>query len=178
MGIIYRVNGQKRTLEEMRGVRPCYEPDKDIVVPSWKWSWRFPNSIYLEKADGDAAKGMEMELADLTGRNRTLLFAFAGDFGGQWGRSERWYSQGIRFSLYTRFGNARAKDFPEVALKAGHIIGQDGYNVRGVHGHLHADSMRNPRHLPCCVLHRSMLRTRTVRAYRAGARGAAPGTEH
>lgn len=122
------MDGRNRTLDDMRGVRPCYEPHKDVVVPSWKWSWHLPTRQWLAKADGDRARALELEESDLLTRNRTLLFAFAGDFGGRWGRIERWYSQGIRFSLYTRFGHVHEAEFPEVKLISGHIKGDDGYN--------------------------------------------------
>lgn len=122
------MDGKQRTLEDMRGVRPCYEPHKDIVVPSWKWSWHLPNMNWRAQANGDLALALQLEEEHLRSHERPLLFAFAGDFGGRWGRSERWYSQGIRFSLYTRFGNTHEAEFPEVKLISGHIKGNDGYN--------------------------------------------------
>lgn len=127
-GRFYLVDNKIRSLEDMRGVRPCYDPQKDVVIPSWKWSWHLPTRKWLDQAGNDAEKALAMEDADLAGRNRTHLFAFAGDFGGNWGRIERWYSQGIRFSLYTRFAHTHEKEFPEMKLVHGHIKGEDGYN--------------------------------------------------
>lgn len=48
---------------QLRGTHPCYDPAKDIVLPSWRWQWHIPDDAALQEAGGDARRALELEEA-------------------------------------------------------------------------------------------------------------------
>lgn len=57
-------NGEKPcSFAELRGVHPCYDPAKDIVVPSWRWKSKIPDDDALGKSNGDMQKALALEEA-------------------------------------------------------------------------------------------------------------------
>ncbi|CAK9877018.1 unnamed protein product [Sphagnum jensenii] len=92
--------------KEWRGDHPCYDPLKDIVLPSWKVPDPYP---ILEKF---WARPQE---------ERPTLFYFNGNLGEAYGgRPEATYSMGIRQKLASEFGSK-----PNKAGKLGRQATQD-----------------------------------------------------
>ncbi|CAM6091825.1 unnamed protein product [Calypogeia fissa] len=80
-----------------RGVHPCYDPSKDIVLPAWK----MPDPEI-----------MKQNLWARPREERTTLFYFNGNLGSMFegGRPEEQYSMGIRQRLAEEFGSRPNRD--------------------------------------------------------------------
>eukprot|EP00850_Spirogloea_muscicola_P024232 SM000505S17661 [mRNA] locus=s505:112:3996:+ [translate_table: standard] len=81
----------------LRGNHPCYDPDKDIVLPAWK------SPSFLQPS---------LRLWERPVLERTNLFYFAGNLGFRYhdGRPEKDYSMGIRQKVARLFGSTPDKD--------------------------------------------------------------------
>ncbi|ONK59757.1 uncharacterized protein A4U43_C08F10230 [Asparagus officinalis] len=79
-----------------RGDHPCFDPDKDLVLPAWKRP--DPGAIWLK-------------LWSRPRKERTTLFYFNGNLGPAYanGRPEDTYSMGIRQKLAKEFGSTPDK---------------------------------------------------------------------
>ncbi|CAN6454174.1 unnamed protein product [Victoria cruziana] len=77
---------------EERGDHPCFDPDKDLVIPAWK------------RPDPDALKS---KLWARSLEERQTLFYFNGNLGPDYhnGRPEASYSMGIRQKVAAEFGS-------------------------------------------------------------------------
>ncbi|KAK4798590.1 hypothetical protein SAY86_030916 [Trapa natans] len=82
---------------ERRGNHPCFDPDKDLVLPAWK----YPDANALGK--NFWARPYE---------KRKTLFYFNGNLGPAYahGRPEDTYSMGIRQKLAAEFGSSPNKE--------------------------------------------------------------------
>ncbi|XP_078442149.1 uncharacterized protein LOC144711888 isoform X2 [Wolffia australiana] len=82
---------------EKRGNHPCFDPSKDLVIPSWKQ----PNTMELEK-----------KLWARPRKERKILFYFNGNLGPAYenGRLESTYSMGIRQKVAEEFGSTPNKE--------------------------------------------------------------------
>ncbi|XP_010265756.1 PREDICTED: uncharacterized protein LOC104603432 isoform X1 [Nelumbo nucifera] len=80
-----------------RGNHPCFDPDKDLVLPAWK----IPDP-----------KSLELKLWSRSRKNRKTLFYFNGNLGPAYrdGRPEDTYSMGIRQKLAEEFGSSPDKE--------------------------------------------------------------------
>ncbi|KAM7271751.1 hypothetical protein ACFE04_030965 [Oxalis oulophora] len=76
-----------------RGDHPCFDPDKDIVLPAWK---------------NPDVKALRSKLWTRPRENRNILFYFNGNLGPAYehGRPEDSYSMGIRQKLGEEFGSS------------------------------------------------------------------------
>ncbi|XP_020104566.1 uncharacterized protein LOC109721384 isoform X2 [Ananas comosus] len=81
---------------DKRGDHPCFDPEKDIVLPAWKRP--DPGAIWLK-------------LWARPRKERTTLFYFNGNLGPAYenGRPEETYSMGIRQRLAKEFGSTPNK---------------------------------------------------------------------
>ncbi|KAI4325685.1 hypothetical protein MLD38_031063 [Melastoma candidum] len=81
---------------ERRGNHPCYDPDKDLVLPAWK----IPD-----------ANALKLQLWARPYEARKTLFYFNGNLGPAYenGRPEDIYSMGIRQKLSAEFGSSPNK---------------------------------------------------------------------
>ncbi|CAM6123952.1 unnamed protein product [Calypogeia fissa] len=72
-----------------RGNNPCYDPEKDLVIPSWKSPYVFNESLLTRKIN-----------------QRPTLLYFRGNLGSKYqkGRPEPMYSMGIRQRVGEEFG--------------------------------------------------------------------------
>lgn len=82
---------------QRRGNHPCFEPEKDLVLPAWKRPE--PGAIWLK-------------LWARPYKERTTLFYFNGNLGPAYenGRPENTYSMGIRQKLAEEFGSTPDKE--------------------------------------------------------------------
>ncbi|KAG2403424.1 glucuronoxylan glucuronosyltransferase [Vigna angularis] len=80
-----------------RGIHPCFDPDKDLVLPAWK----VPDANVLTS-----------KLWARSHEERKTLFYFNGNLGPAYtnGRPEDSYSMGIRQKLAEEFGSSPNKD--------------------------------------------------------------------
>ncbi|XP_012567804.1 uncharacterized protein [Cicer arietinum] len=80
-----------------RGIHPCFDPHKDLVLPAWK----------LHDADV-----LKLKLWTRPRQKRKTLFYFNGNLGSAYlnGRPEPLYSMGIRQKLAEEFGSSPTKD--------------------------------------------------------------------
>ncbi|XP_014514271.1 uncharacterized protein LOC106772395 [Vigna radiata var. radiata] len=80
-----------------RGIHPCFDPDKDLVLPAWK----VPDANVLNS-----------KLWARSHEERKTLFYFNGNLGPAYtnGRPEDSYSMGIRQKLAEEFGSSPNKD--------------------------------------------------------------------
>lgn len=81
---------------DKRGDHPCFDPDKDLVLPAWKRP--DPGAIWLK-------------LWSRPRKERTTLFYFNGNLGPAYahGRPEDTYSMGIRQKVAAEFGSTPDK---------------------------------------------------------------------
>ncbi|KAK9081680.1 hypothetical protein Syun_030898 [Stephania yunnanensis] len=77
---------------DKRGNHPCFDPQKDLVIPAWK------------KPNPDS---LRLKLWSRSLKERTTLFYFNGNLGSAYanGRPESTYSMGIRQNLAKEFGS-------------------------------------------------------------------------
>lgn len=82
---------------DKRGIHPCFDPDKDLVLPAWK----VPDANVLAS-----------KLWAWSHEKRKTLFYFNGNLGPAYpkGRPEDSYSMGIRQKLADEFGSSPNKD--------------------------------------------------------------------
>ncbi|KAJ7976815.1 exostosin family protein [Quillaja saponaria] len=82
---------------DIRGNHPCFDPDKDLVLPAWKMP------------DADA---LSSKFWAWTREKRKTLFYFNGNLGSAYpnGRPEPLYSMGIRQKLAEEFGSCPNKE--------------------------------------------------------------------
>ncbi|KAF8398413.1 hypothetical protein HHK36_017340 [Tetracentron sinense] len=80
-----------------RGNHPCFDPDKDLVLPAWK------------RPD---VNSLRSKLWSRPRKKREILFYFNGNLGQAYanGRPEATYSMGIRQKLAEEFGSSPDKD--------------------------------------------------------------------
>ncbi|KAL5708110.1 adenylosuccinate synthase [Ranunculus cassubicifolius] len=80
-----------------RGNHPCFDPDKDLVIPAWK------------QPDPDS---LRLKLWSRPRKDRKRLFYFNGNLGSAYthGRPEDTYSMGIRQKLAKEFGSSPDKE--------------------------------------------------------------------
>ncbi|KAL3687747.1 hypothetical protein R1sor_014056 [Riccia sorocarpa] len=77
--------------KEWRGDHPCYDPEKDLVIPAVK----LPDSTLLPATQWARRR-----------EDRPTLFYFNGNLGNDyWGRPEPEYSMGLRQKLAKKFGS-------------------------------------------------------------------------
>ncbi|CAN1183526.1 Probable glucuronoxylan glucuronosyltransferase F8H [Linum perenne] len=93
----YWADNWNNITSDRRGTHPCFDPDKDLVLPSWKR----PDASSLRM--GLWARPLQM---------RKTLFYFNGNLGPayEYGRPEASYSLGIRQKLAEEFGSSPNKD--------------------------------------------------------------------
>ncbi|XP_052175852.1 uncharacterized protein LOC127790391 isoform X2 [Diospyros lotus] len=82
---------------DIRGKHPCFDPDKDLVLPAWK------------RPD---AKSLSSKLWSRSREERKTLFYFNGNLGPayDYGRPEHTYSVGIRQKVAEEFGSTPNKE--------------------------------------------------------------------
>ncbi|KAK2995767.1 hypothetical protein RJ640_010743, partial [Escallonia rubra] len=92
----YWADNWDRISSERRGKHPCFDPDKDLVIPAWKR----PDIISLS-----------LKLWARPREKRKTLFYFNGNLGPAYesGRPETTYSMGIRQKLADEFGSSPNK---------------------------------------------------------------------
>lgn len=93
----YWADNWDRIPSERRGNHPCFDPDKDLVLPAWKR----PDDYVLGKKLWSRPREM-----------RKTLFYFNGNLGPAYvkGRPEDTYSMGIRQKLGEEFGSSPNKE--------------------------------------------------------------------
>ncbi|CAJ1967532.1 unnamed protein product [Sphenostylis stenocarpa] len=93
----YWADNWDRIPSNKRGIHPCFDPDKDLVLPAWK----VPDASVLTS-----------KLWARSHENRKTLFYFNGNLGPAYphGRPEDSYSMGIRQKLAEEFGSSPNKD--------------------------------------------------------------------
>ncbi|OWM67216.1 hypothetical protein CDL15_Pgr000668 [Punica granatum] len=81
---------------ERRGNHPCFDPDKDLVLPAWK----YPD-----------ANALSQEFWARPYEKRKTFFYFNGNLGPayEWGRPQDTYSMGIRQKVAEEFGSSPNK---------------------------------------------------------------------
>ncbi|KAM1109532.1 hypothetical protein EV2_009258 [Malus domestica] len=82
---------------DKRGNHPCFDPDKDLVLPAWK---------------SPDVNSLSSKLWSRSRENRKTLFYFNGNLGPAYpnGRPEASYSMGIRQKLAEEFGSSPNKE--------------------------------------------------------------------
>ncbi|XP_074371615.1 uncharacterized protein LOC141712540 isoform X2 [Apium graveolens] len=82
---------------DRRGDHPCFDPDKDLVLPAWK----SPN-----------LDSLKLKLWSWPREKRKMLFYFNGNLGPAYenGRPETTYSMGIRQKVAEEFGSVPNKE--------------------------------------------------------------------
>ncbi|KAM2229953.1 hypothetical protein ACFX1S_014417 [Malus domestica] len=82
---------------EKRGNHPCFDPDKDLVLPAWK---------------SPDVNSLSSKLWSRSRESRKTLFYFNGNLGPAYpnGRPEASYSMGIRQKLAEEFGSSPNKE--------------------------------------------------------------------
>lgn len=101
----------------MYGWRRCYDPCKDLVLPSWRKPEAFATSPYLR-----------LSAAAVAAARRPRLFYFNGNLGLEpiGGGPLQNYSFGLRQQLHALFGNMAA-DGVVVSLRDNlNLAGRDG----------------------------------------------------
>ncbi|CAN1183534.1 Probable glucuronoxylan glucuronosyltransferase F8H [Linum perenne] len=93
----YWADNWNNITSDRRGTHPCFDPDKDLVLPAWK------------RPD---ASSLSMGLWARPLQKRKTLFYFNGNLGlaYEYGRPEASYSLGIRQKLAEEFGSSPNKD--------------------------------------------------------------------
>jgi len=101
----------------MYGWSRCYDPCKDIVLPSWRRPEAMGASPYLRSSSGGG--GGDGGGGDGGGSGRDLLFYFNGNLGGT-SQFEN-YSFGVRQQLRREYGHlaARAQRFADGGASGG-----------------------------------------------------------
>ncbi|XP_057982420.1 uncharacterized protein LOC131167642 isoform X2 [Malania oleifera] len=93
----YWADNWDRISSDRRGNHPCFDPDKDLVLPAWK------------RPDVNA---LSSKLWARSRKKRKTLFYFNGNLGPAYknGRPEATYSMGIRQRLAEEFGSSPNKE--------------------------------------------------------------------
>ncbi|KAK1259684.1 putative glucuronoxylan glucuronosyltransferase F8H [Acorus gramineus] len=93
----YWADNWDRIPSDKRGDHPCFDPEKDLVLPAWK------------RPDPDTLK---LKLWARPCNERTKLFYFNGNLGPAYanGRPESTYSMGIRQKVAEEFGSTPNKE--------------------------------------------------------------------
>ncbi|KAL5137596.1 putative glucuronoxylan glucuronosyltransferase F8H [Glycine soja] len=93
----YWADNWDKISSDRRGIHPCFDPDKDLVLPAWK----VPDAYVLTS-----------KLWARSHEKRKTLFYFNGNLGPAYphGRPEDTYSMGIRQKLAEEFGSSPNKD--------------------------------------------------------------------
>ncbi|KAK7278885.1 hypothetical protein RJT34_23924 [Clitoria ternatea] len=93
----YWADNWDKISSDRRGIHPCFDPDKDLVLPAWK----LPD-----------ANALTSKLWAWPHEKRKTLFYFNGNLGPAYshGRPEDSYSMGIRQKLAEEFGSSPNKD--------------------------------------------------------------------